>query len=185
MPHLPLLRRFAPVPLLALLTLAACDPPEEEPQPPPAAQCSATVTVNEVIVTRDTDPAPVVDTWTVEAQVLPAFPPNPGAFTTLANGAAGDQGARIVRNAAFGPKVLGPPGRYTLKVLVKATELDPPAENRGTDDTPVFGPQLFEMVNLDCPGASGSQFKFKQTVVDSTSRAEAGEVEYVLQVDMQ
>lgn len=152
---------------------------------PVVKKCKASVIFEEVIVIRETDAAPINDKWDIEAQVLPQFPPNAGAFTKIANGVVGNQGVRLVRNFVFGPKILGPKDqRYNISVLVKAKELDPQQENRGADDVPLLGPQQFEIRNMLCPNDNMATYKFKQAVVDPINRQEVGQVEYSIRIDL-
>ncbi len=168
-----------------VLMLLGCNGKDKEVKKKPKQDCKASVIFEEVIVIRDTDPAPINDKWDIEAQVLPQFPPNPGAFTKIANGQAGDQGVRLVQNFVFGPKVLGPKDqRYNITILVKAKELDPKNENRGQDDVPLLGPQQFEIRNMLCPNDNMARYKFKQTVVDPNNIQEIGQVEYSIRVDL-
>ena len=148
-------------------------------------QCKASVIFEEVIVIRETDAAPINDKWDIEAQVIPQFPPNAGAFTKIANGVLGNQGVRLVQNFVFGPRVLGPKDqRYNITILVKAKELDPQQENRGQDDEPLLGAQQFEIRNMLCPNDNMARYKFKQAVVDPNNRQEVGQVEYTIRIDL-
>jgi len=157
---------------------------QEEPR-----QCTASVVFEEIIVTQDTDPAPINDRWTIEAQVLPQFPPNPGNFTTIVNGVAADQGGRLIgpqggQPFTFGPKILGPKDqRYDLHVLIKSKESDPAQENRGQDDAAPFM-QQFEIRNILCPNDAQARYKFKDAVVDPQNGAERGQLEFTLRIDL-
>ena len=84
----------------------------------------------------------------------------------------------------FGPKVLGKKNqRYSLQILTRGKELDPPAEARGQDDVSIR-PQQFEIRDMLCPNDANVTYKFKQLFVDPNNLAELGEVEYNIQVDL-
>lgn len=135
------------------------------PKAPPPSDCTLTVTFEEIIINRETDPAPTVDTWEIDAQVIP---PAGGGFVPIIPAASpGDQGARLLGPAVpgappfrFGPVVLGPKGQlYNFRILTRAKELDPPAENRGADDMSAGGDQQLEYEDVLCPTSFIQKYK--------------------------
>lgn len=149
--------------------------------------CRASVIFEEIIIIKDTDPPQVNDQWTIRAEVIPGFPPNPNQRTTIVNNVVGDQGSHLLGpppNAptfTFGPKLLGlKDNRYDLKIVIEITEHDP----NGRDDIQLLGPQLFEIDNMLCPNDREASYKFKETVVDPQNIAETGHIELRLRIDL-
>lgn len=175
---------------LLLLTLMGCSKENGKPGGYEGKDCTATVTFEEIIVIRDTDPN-ILDTWAVEASIAPPMPPMPnaGAFVAIIPPATpGDQGARLLQRGVpgvpppftFGPVVLGPKGqRYNITISTRGNEIDPPGA--GVNDTDPLGAQQFELRQLLCPSDAQVHYKYKQAFIEAAT-GEVGVLEYTIQV---
>ncbi len=173
-----------------LLALLGCPKPYGNHEGEKVKDCTATITFEEVIVIRDTDPN-IGDTWQLEASIAPQFPPMPqaGAFVPIIPQATpGDQGMRLIQRGAagipppfqFGPLVLGPKGqRYDIIISTRGNEIDPPGA--GGNDSDPLGVQQFELRQLFCPSDTQVRYKYKQAFTDAAT-GEVGVLEYTIQV---
>jgi len=173
-----------------LLTLMGCPKEYGKPDGYAGKDCTATITFEEIVVIRDTDPN-ILDTWEVEASIAPQMPPMPnaGAFVAIIPPATpGDQGARLLQRGVpgvpppftFGPIVLGPKGqRYDIIISTRGNEIDPPGA--GVNDTDPLGAQQFELRQLLCPSDAQVRYKYKQAFIEAAT-GEVGVLEYTIRV---
>jgi hypothetical protein len=179
-----------------LLIFTGCPPKEQKGTPdqqtdhPSTTQnghnhdsCRVMITVEEVIVIKETDPAPVKDSWNLSVRLN-------GVPFQIFNGVGGDQGDRLVTDNPGFPGVLGPQqrgpvvlglknNRYSYHLTFEAEENDPPGvvpNDRSTNGD-------IEILDKPCPGDDIHQ-KIKVDVIDPSNGNERGQLEIRFKIVM-